>query len=195
MSYPSFAHRLPLSPASPPELGVKQQPKAEATAIVRPRTPLSPDHMSVATKRYVSPYQDSRHTNEMADRPLPQPQRPSTSNNTLQSPTTLKRSLPQDVEEGPTSKRQRKEGSEQVKDEKSSYIAFNHDRQDQSFQARNVALPEDSNAHAFSEEGKAEMDTIFMNVGSSLRLRNTRKALLSLLPVLGKTYAHIFDSS
>ncbi|KAK5089979.1 hypothetical protein LTR05_000147 [Lithohypha guttulata] len=182
MSYHSTAPRLPLSPASPPESGVKQQPILKGP-VVTPQTPPYPDHMSVATKRYVSPYQDSRHTNEMADLPsenyINQPPRASISSATPQQQTTLKRPLSQDEDERPMSKRQKREGTEEGMRTELSSTSTNHDRQKESQQEQdsrpNVSSEVQSPLEEVSGKDKAELDSIFKDVGPALRLRNTSR--------------------
>ncbi|KAK5953961.1 hypothetical protein OHC33_005233 [Knufia fluminis] len=184
MSYSPSAHRLPLSPASPPESGVKQQPKHHVP-VVTPQTPPSPDSMSVATKRYVSAYEDGRHTNEMANRSpqnyQTQSQRPSISSSTPQPQNMLKRPAPQDEEERPTSKRQKKEDVPETMEVDSSHTATNHDRQKDPEQAQNetgqgsVDVIIDENTAAQDDSGKvnADLDPIFKDVGKSFRIGRT----------------------
>jgi len=144
--------------------------------------------MSVATKRYVSAYEDGRHTNEMANRSpqnyQAQPQRPSTNSSTPQSQNTLKRPAPQDGEERPTSKRQKKEDVPETMELDSSYTATNHDRQkgqdqlaDESGQ-RDADLSAEWSTAAQDESGRAQtdLDAIFKDVGKSFRIGRTSKA-------------------
>lgn len=135
--------RLPLSPASPPDSGVKHEVIVQRPAVA-PQTPPSPAHsgMSVATKRYVSSYENNRHTDEMADRSTPEVYSQSihrsnsnpnsnanASTNTSQQPNMLKRPLSQDEDLRPTSKRQKKDAPEPEVELGNSFAATNHDRQ------------------------------------------------------------------
>lgn len=132
---PSFSGpRLPLSPASPPDSGLKHEIAIQPPAVA-PQTPPSPAHsgMSVATKRYVSSYENNRHTDEMADRSTPEMYSRPHSNmtpNTSQPPNSLKRHLTQDEEENLSNKRQKKVGDEHgiATELDRSFTATNHDR-------------------------------------------------------------------
>lgn len=191
MSYSPSAHRLPLSPASPPESGLKPQPRHKVQ-LVTPQTPQSPspDSMSVATKRYVSAYEDGRHTNEMANRSpqsynsQSQSQRASISSATSQSQNPLKRQAPQDEEDRPTSKRQKKEDAPETENMEvdSSFTPTNHDRQKEQTlnrEGQGAATIEGKGKDVTQiEPGKAEadLDPIFKHVGKSFRIGRTSKA-------------------
>lgn len=133
---PSFSGpRLPLSPASPPDSGLKHEVILQRTAVT-PQTPPSPalSGMSVATKRYVSSYENNRHTDELADRSTPEMysrSHPNPTSSASQPHNTLKRPLPQDGEERPAGKRQKKAVDEPGSDDEvdTSFAATNHDRQ------------------------------------------------------------------
>lgn len=153
---PSFSGpRLPLSPASPPDSGLKHDIAIQPTAVA-PRTPPSPAHsgMSVATKRYVSSYENNRHTDEMADRSTPEMYsrpHPNLTSNASHPPNLLKRHLTQDDEERPTSKRQKKADDDHDSDTEleHSFAATNHDRQP----AGNGAASTDISGKTISQEG------------------------------------------
>ena len=183
MSYRSSAPRLPLSPASPPDSGVKQQQK-QHLPVTAPHTPPSPDHMSVAVKRYEPSYSNRGHTNEMESRsPEPykaQAQRPSVSSSTPQQPVNnLKRPLPQDEEEKPSSKRQKKEETEEQIETQSSFTATNHDRLEDA-KKPTVSFKDEPTTQDLPLPPKssfAELDELFKDVGPALRTRRTSKAL------------------
>ena len=170
---------------------MKQQPKRRVS-VVTPQTPPSPESMSVATKRYVSAYEDGRHTNEMANRSPQnynsQSQRPSISASTPQPQNGLKRSAPQDEGDRPTNKRQKKEDASENMEVDPSYTATNHDRQKDQVQAQGDMAQPSASASAGhqppvqGEPGKSEadLDPIFKDVGKSFRIGRTSKADPSL---------------
>ena len=81
-------------------------------------------------------------------------------------------------------------------DVESSYIATNHDRQDEPAQAERVVPSEASAVVEVSGKDKAELDAIFKDVGPALRLRNTCKAPPSLLTSIWvRSMLTLFDSS
>jgi len=141
--------------------------------------------MSVATKRYVSAYEDGQHTNEMANRSpqkySSQSQRPSITSATSQPQNTLKRPAPQNEEDRPASKRQKKEDAPETMEADTSYTATNHDRQ----RARTGEEASQSTANteketlAQIEPGKPapDLDPIFKDVGKSFRIGRTSKAV------------------
>ena len=67
MSATARPPKIPLSPSSPPETGLKRRRQSDFTA----RPPLSPQYMSVATKSYVSSYGHTSHSDETASRSSP----------------------------------------------------------------------------------------------------------------------------
>lgn len=166
--------RLPLSPASPPDSGLKHDLVIQPTAVT-PQTPPSPalSGMSVATKRYVSSYENNRHTDELADRstsdmysrPHPNPT-PSAS----QTPNALKRPLSQDDEERPVGKRQKKAADEPGSDIEldDSFAATNHDRQPGSNGAVNLDL---------SDKAVSQEENVMPGIKQAI-LEPTEKAFL-----------------
>lgn len=184
----SSAPRLPLSPASPPESGLKQQPKHQYPTVTlqTPPSPPSPPHMSVATKRYVSSY-GNQHTDEMATRSptdnyAQSSQRPNASANASQ-PSNLKRPLPQDVDERPTSKRQRKDFAEDAMEVDSSVAATNHDRQALQREHRTSEINASAERGESSQwresalkSAKPAMESFGSDTGPADRLRTSSKA-------------------
>lgn len=66
MSARPHTPKIPLSPSSPPETGLKRR----RTSETKSKLPPSPPHMSVATKSYVS-YGQASHLDEAASRSSP----------------------------------------------------------------------------------------------------------------------------
>jgi len=143
--------------------------------------------MSVATKRYVSSY-GGQHTDEMAPRSPSEnyaqsSQRPNTNTNTSQSQNVLKRPLPQDTEERPTSKRQRKDVLEDEMDVDNSAAATNHDRQEPQQEHRTVEIGANTEQGESSQlrrnalrSVKSAMESFGGDTGPADRLRTSSKA-------------------
>lgn len=169
-SLPGF--RLPLSPASPPESGIKHQLVDQQTTVA-PRTPPSPAHsgMSVATKSYVSSYENNRRTDEMGDRSPPemysQPAHRPNANSTPQQ-NNLKRPIPPDEGDRSFNKRQKKTAAGLDIDEEHSFTATNHDRQN----ARNGATGGATHEASAAPLGSAPSTDVHAVLGP------TRKAFL-----------------
>ena len=72
--------KIPLSPSSPPETGLKRRRQSDST-----EKPPTPPYMSVATKSYVSSYGHTSHSDETASRSSPRS--PSSSSSYAQQAT------------------------------------------------------------------------------------------------------------
>lgn len=133
MSSSAQKPRIPLSPPSPPHVGYKQQSKTGGFTKA-PASPVSPSSMSVATKSYVSPYENNYHTDEMSQRPPRSPpntysqstQRAGT--NHSETPNSLKRRLEDDAEDREGAKRQRMQKQDAI-EQNTTISPTNHDRQ------------------------------------------------------------------
>lgn len=177
--------RLPLSPASPPESGLKSQSESHV-AILAPHTPPHTDQMSVATKRYVPFSHDGRHTNEMASR-SPDGYTNQAQRSSISSPppaNNLKRPLPQDDEQLQASKRQKTSETENAMEIETSIAATNHDRENESQPSSGmragVSFDERLNVQEIPQIDKAKLDSTFQDVGPALLIGKTSKAYLPL---------------
>lgn len=180
MSGRSQVPRLPLSPASPPESGLKSRSE-DHVAIITPQTPPSTDQMSVATKRYVPFSHDGRHTNEMASRSpesyVNQTQRSSTTTSNPVPTNSLKRALSQDDDQSPANKRQRIEERGNVMEIEPAISATNHDRHQEKQETRaGVSFNEKLDVQEVPRNDKAILDSTFKDVGPALSIRKTSKA-------------------
>jgi hypothetical protein len=87
MSATQPAPKIPLSPSSPPETGIKRRRSSRPS----PKLPPSPRSMSVATKSYVSYGSHASHADEAASRSSPRS--PSSASSTTR-PSTQRNSQP-----------------------------------------------------------------------------------------------------
>lgn len=188
MSPPFSGPRLPLSPASPPDSGLKHDLIISRPAVT-PQTPPSPalSGMSVATKRYVSSYENNRHTDELADRSTPDMYsrpHPNPTSSASQTPNALKRHLSHDDEERPMGKRQKKAADEPGSDIEldDSFAATNHDRESGS----NGAVSIDVSDKAVSQEENDMLgikQAILEPTGKAFLVGKSSKARPPPLPV------------
>ena len=173
----SIKPRLPLSPASPPDSGLKSHSENHAASAVNP--------MSVATKSYVPFSHDGRHTNEMASRSPDQfknqSQKSSVAPNPTQYSNNLKRALSQDDESHPNSKRQRTESATNGVQTEPSLIPTNHDRSNVQSPPKDesrmeVTFDEKPEIKEIPQVDRPELDTTFEDFGPALLIRKTSKA-------------------
>jgi hypothetical protein len=170
--------KIPLSPSSPPETGLKRRRVSDTPA----KLPPSPQPMSVATKSYVS-YGHTSHMDETASRSPPKSPvsassyHPSTQRNSqpYSTPASSHSTLPnitmnEDLEQH-RNKRQRTDAM----DLDSSILPTNHER----LEKEDATMPQIDDIQMTDTSGNSGLDALEKDMGEPFLLCRSSKAVLS----------------